>query len=889
MKTPVLVFVIFALATFDVSAQVRVRAFSGVPFGVAEISVPVRDSSEFSPVDHNGVIVEGSPDRLFYPAVSTHKILAAIREVTGIGDGGSPRITTWFLFRGNTPFEVSLKTPEEHRVVVYPQNRPRRHPRMMRLWWRNYAAVTRNQVRQGDYPPVVEYYMACMLSNRFGVDASRAFVKLDESPEAELLNLTLNLEPLRNITMKRKMLKTIRDSSVTHQLPPELPWPNVLPDPELKDVEVEPIAHRVPAECFYLRFGSFSNYLWFKDLIEKNGGDLARMISLRGHDAKLSEKSQTQLGMKESLLSKILGSQVISDIAIIGRDTYLQEGAAIGVIFEAKNQFLKTSLVGQRAKAVKEIAGAKIRDIQIGDHTVSFADSPGNRLRSFYVVDGKYHLVSNCRQIVERFIETGKNIGSLADTNDFRQARADYPISDDDAVFGHLSRDFFKGLLSWQYQVELQRRLASTVEMQIAELSQLASTAEHLGHAVSVADQIREGFLPVDFNRRTDGSKIRSTDSGWVDSLRGNRGTFLPIPDVPIRSVTSSELDYLAKVTKWQANRWTNLDPMTVSVVREESEDDETDLLKVSLQLFPFDKTKYGKILSVVGPPTEVEITTLPNQIASLQMSVRGGQLRPSAGPHNFFWGLRDTEMPTDFMRGRLLRTLKILRTAPAYFGAWPKPGLLDLFVGQRFFGDYGMSRLPFGLWRWQSDDGFSVVSFDRNTLDLLVPHLGIQPTDDDAQIRFQIGDISQSKIKNWFEALSRQRALETSVGNTRLFHQLRQQLRVPVSESKVIAERIVNAELVCPLGGEYLLSKDQPNDYWISTGWESIGNSPENYKSPLLKWFRGVVGKVILRDDRASSDVEIRVARQGILPANPFFKSPDTPEPSEPPSGGSE
>ena len=239
MKTPVLVFVIFALATFDVSAQVRVRAFSGVPFGVAEISVPVRDSSEFSPVDHNGVIVEGSPDRLFYPAVSTHKILAAIREVTGVGDGGSPRITTWFLFRGNTPFEVSLKTPEEHRVVVYPQNRPRRHPRMMRLWWRNYAAVTRNQVRQGDYPPIVEYYMACMLSNRFGVDASRAFVKLDESPEAELLNLTLNLEPLRNITMKRKMLKTIRDSSVTHQLPPELPWPNVLPDPELKDVEVK--------------------------------------------------------------------------------------------------------------------------------------------------------------------------------------------------------------------------------------------------------------------------------------------------------------------------------------------------------------------------------------------------------------------------------------------------------------------------------------------------------------------------------------------------------------------------------------------------------------------------------------------------------------------------
>ena len=50
---------------------------------------------------------------------------------------------------------------------------------------------------------------------------------------------------------------------------------------------------------------------------------------------------------------------------------------------------------------------------------------------------------------------------------------------------------------------------------------------------------------------------------------------------------------------------------------------------------------------------------------------------------------------------------------------------------------------LPF--YPYSSDDGFSVVSFDRNTLDLLVPHLGIQPTDDDAQIRFQIGDTLQT------------------------------------------------------------------------------------------------------------------------------------------------
>lgn len=879
MKNFIFVFSLFCFATSNLCGQIRVKAFSGVPFGVAEISVPLPNGSAFSPVEHNGVLIEGSPNRVFYPVVSTHKILSALREVAGIGDGGPPRVTTWLLFRGNAPFEVSLKTPEEHRVVVHPQNRPRRYSRLMRLWWRQYASVIRNQVRQGDYPPIVEYYMACMMSNRLGVDSNRAFVKLDESPEAELLNLTLNLEALRNITIKRKMQNGLRDSTTTRELPPELPWPHVLPDPHLDEVEVEPIARRVPSECFYLRFGSFSNYLWFKNLIEKNGGDLARMISLRGHDAKLTDKAQTQLGLKESLLAKVLGSQVISDIAIIGRDTYLQEGAAIGVLFEAKNQFLKSSLESQRKKAVKETPEATMRDIQIVGHSVSLAASPGNRLRSFYAFDGKYHLVSNCQQIVERFIETGDNKQTLADATDFRLARREYPISDQDTVFGHLSRDFFRGLLSWQYQIELQRRMASTVEMQIAELSHLASAAEYLGQPISIADQIRERFLPIDFNQRPDGSKIKPTKNGWTDSLRGHRGTFLPIPDVPIAGVSASELKYLSKVTKWQAERWTNLDPMTISMVREESPDDETDLLQVSLQLFPFDKTKYGKILSVIGPPTEVEIATLPNQIASLQMSVRGGQLLPSAGPHNFFWGLRDTEIPTDFMRGRFLRTLQVLRTAPAYFGAWPKPGLLDFFVGPRLRNQYGLSRLAFGLWRWQ-EDGFSVVSFDRNTLELLVPHLAVHPTEQQAQIRFQIGDISQSRIRSWFEGLSHQRALETSVGNTRLLHQLRQQLRVPVDECKSVAERILNAELMCSLGGEYQITRLRGNQYWTSTGWESVGQTQDAYASPLLKWFRGLSGQVVLDDDRATSDLEVRVARQGVFFNNSQLKPPKTPDP---------
>jgi len=39
----------------------------------------------------------------------------------------------------------------------------------------------------------------------------------------------------------------------------------------------------VPEECFYVRFGRFSNYLWLNHLLDDYGGDLAQMITLRAH------------------------------------------------------------------------------------------------------------------------------------------------------------------------------------------------------------------------------------------------------------------------------------------------------------------------------------------------------------------------------------------------------------------------------------------------------------------------------------------------------------------------------------------------------------------------------------------------------------------------------
>src|SRR5262245_11142156 len=116
-----------------------------------------------------------------------------------------------------------------------------------------------------------------------------------------------------------------------------MPWYDLpAPDDQLKATPVEPIAAHVPVECFYLRFGNFSNYLWFRDLNKKWQGDLGNMIMRRAIDRASSDRIQQQLSLRENALAKILGPQVISDVAIIGLNPYLDIDPAIGILFHAR-------------------------------------------------------------------------------------------------------------------------------------------------------------------------------------------------------------------------------------------------------------------------------------------------------------------------------------------------------------------------------------------------------------------------------------------------------------------------------------------------------------------------------------------------------------------------
>ena len=98
---------------------------------------------------------------------------------------------------------------------------------------------------------------------------------------------------------------------------------------------------------------------------------------------------------------------MISDIAIIGSDTFLKEGAGIGVVFHARvNELLEQNLNMQRQLRADSDPEVTLTDVTFEGEsgTYSLLSTPDNRVRSFYVRSGDFHLVTTSRTIARRFL-----------------------------------------------------------------------------------------------------------------------------------------------------------------------------------------------------------------------------------------------------------------------------------------------------------------------------------------------------------------------------------------------------------------------------------------------------------------------------------------------------
>ena len=856
---PAAILLLAAWLPVPAGAQVRILAdaVTGEPFGVGRLTLVMPKELLPVPLGIEAIGLNEKSGRALYPAINKPVAGRLVKdfldiqsplttggpvrdEVSGLLRGildRPPRTAIYFLFRGTGSLELTLQCRSPQTMVITPRNDPAAHKRLLQAWWSQYAASFRPLQEKPDYPPLVDNYLTTTLARRLVLELpKKQQTESWQDALMEELGLMTGTESIR-IAMQQDRILGLNNLHLPADQPlPEQPTPAALQFPPVADdVEIEPIALRVPNECYYVRFGSFSNFLWMQDTLEKWGGDLQNLLGARGLDYQLGRRMEDELVTKQTEIARMFGGAMISDVAIIGTDVFSREGAAYGLMFHAaQSTALGAGLVQQRLERLGQ-GGVTEKKLEIGGHTVSFLSAPDGSVRSYYAADGDYHFMTTSKTLAMRFLQTGSGIGALGTSKDFRYTRSVMPLSREDTVFVYLSDAFFRNVTGPRYRVEMARRLQAAADVDLVQLAVLASATEGKP-GETIEELIAGGLLPGSFGPRPDGSRTVLKDGQVYDRLRGHRGMFLPVSDTPVGRVTRAEASVYRKFADVFQEKWDGrMDPTIIGIKREALPENREKVV-LDVQLSPFAAEHFNFLSQWAGPPDKMQLVPIPGDMVAGELVLQDQHL---------FGGLADFGPPPQIGDGRLFPLGRLRDALVGYLGTTGQLGLLgvlDAMITTRPDArGYAGSQL--GPWRRQFD-GFTVYSLHPEVLAAVTPQLRFVEARRPAQLRLRIDDLTRAKMTPWLNGLGYARTRETSLGNLRLMSALDQQLHVPPEDCMDAAEFLLDAKLVCPLGGDYVFGKTAAGGgWWTSTALQTGGvrQPPPGYQAPPLNWFRGL------------------------------------------------
>jgi hypothetical protein len=833
-------------------------AIIGEPFGVARIVALIDPRIELT-----SSAITASNDRIFYPTHSTSSrpVRRLLRELIG-----APRkVTAYFLFTGDEP--LSLQLPGAGGTFrIRPVDDDAAHRQLLAAWWNEIASPEKREDQSKDYPTIVEDYLIGTLARRLRLPVPREFIVEQETDDlTHAVRILGGAETIRSQWMRRVALGRVDDGDASVVLPTPLSFPAVNPPIDAK-TKIEPIADHVPPELFYVRFGSFPNYLWFSDRLDEWAGEVRSLVSERSVDYGLRNRQEIQLCLEKSALAEVLGPAVISDVALIGADMFQRDGAAMGILFEARNStLLANDINADRAAALKANPTAVEQPVTVAGQKASFIHTPDNRLRSFYVVVGNYHLVTTSRHIAERFVQVSKDGKSLGRTAEYRYTRGVFGVNRHDTVFVYLSAEFLQNLVGPRYQVELQRRLHSLAEIDVLNVARVEAKSQGL-EVKSIDELIRVGVLPKRFGVRPDGSRLDERDGVVVDTVRGPRGMFVPIPDVPVNRITVAEAEECLRIARKYAASWEQMTPIVAAISRSKGAKAGLEQVTLDLRLTPLAAKQYKFLASQLGAPTKQRLAPIPDDAAAFDV-VLSKALGSEGGDYHLFGGLRDVD-PRLVSATMLEKLIGMFggKELKGYLGAYPRPGILWLLgaTADAPVDEAGYSQFITGSWR-RLVDRFTLLSFQPELLAEITPQLKFVAAERPAQAWLHATDLRDSRLAPAMNAFGYRKATELSLGNVRFLNSFTEQLHVPPDEALSIAETLLAAKLLCPLGGKYELVKSRnARPQWSSTALMSgdarTTSPPDDYEFPALYWLRGVEGEVRLTPEELSIHADIQM-----------------------------
>lgn len=629
-------------------------AIAGSPYGVGEIELLVGEAKPLA-ADARVILLEPT-NRIAFPVVR--------RSLAKPAEGARPdrvdRLVIRFLFRGEESMEVELRVDDQRRAKLRIEvERPHTdHARRLREWWADYRTPQSDPPSGAD---LVRSWLAAPLASRLRLELPPQRSKAPSRSESGLENLFEKL--LSTLLGVDSLLLALPDHQLdANVVTPESPRADRrLPTPfrlaaasyprGTGAATVEPLAFRVPQECFYVRLGNTANLVWLREFLTGWGGSLREIVVLPTEDAGTRRALERQLAADLDAFRRADVDHSIRDLALIGTDFLFRDGAAVGVLMRDDSTSRLGDIIQQQRRAAAQREGTPLRTQRIGRDTVSFLGSDDHRVRSFYVRRGEYHLISNCRRIAERFIQCCDGRKSLARTSEFQHARRISPLEPSRRAFFYLSDPFFRHIASPAYRIELRRRRRSAAQLQQLSAAHLVSEAE-LPRARTVEDLILTGYLPDGFGERADGSRPALKNGVACDTERGRRGSFVPIPDMRPNLATVEEVrDYESFRRRYQ-QQWRIADPLVVSLSSSPGSRTGRQIVDMRVIVAPYARARYAFLHNRLGPAVRSFPASPDNAMLSIDTNLR----RSGDSPFQVQFALLDEAPPFRVKNGEVVR-----------------------------------------------------------------------------------------------------------------------------------------------------------------------------------------------------------------------------------------
>ena len=526
---------------------VHAMAVSGSPVGAGKIEMLLADDRCPLWNAELPLRVDDPQQRIRFPAIEL-----VARETNGDSSHRIRHAIVYFLFVGAAPLTVQVTSPGStwaESCTIRPQESDIEWKDTLGRWSHAYG---RNAKEVSGPAGFLRQMTLRVLARRLSL-GEQPFPSgvLKERPMAALEStFERSLSTLLGIDSLLLAVPEIADTGAPPSLdkaalplPPPLNLPAVqIPEP-VRDWPAEKLALQVPHDCFYVRCRRVGNLAWMRGFLTAWGGNLHDIVSVPVLDYAVRARLEEQLALGLARSQTLGIDESIADMALIGADFYFQEGAAVGVVFQASNAPKLRSIVQQqRGEAKRRYANAQQTTLNVEGFTVDALATADHAVRSFYAIKDQYHIVTNSLSLLKQFLAIQDGRGSLGRLDEFRYVRARETDKEQYRVLIYLSDPFFRRLSGPHYRIELMRRARSLADMH--ELAVAAAVATSLGQDdATTAALVRAAYLPAAFEDRADDSQLGVADGHVVDSLRGRRGTFLPIPDVPLKTATHDELN----------------------------------------------------------------------------------------------------------------------------------------------------------------------------------------------------------------------------------------------------------------------------------------------------------------------------------------------------------